>query len=241
MTRALTIDISGEQYTVSPTSKCTMGRVGDVVIDDNPYLHRHFLHVEHTSDFWWLSNVGNRTVAYLADDRGLSRSTLVPGSTMPLVFGCTIATFSAGPFAYELKFCINSPVYESVIAPEMAVNADTTIGSTTFTETQLLAILALAEPLLRRVGTKIWEVPTAVQAAKRLGWTQTRFNRKLDNVCDKLDKLGVRGLRGSAGSPALERRAVLAEYAVTTGIVTPVHLAVLEAEVHRNQGGGNAS
>ena len=32
----------------------------------------------------------------------------------------------------------------------------------------------------------------------RLGWTLTKFNRKLDNVCQKLARHGVRGLHGSA-------------------------------------------
>ena len=74
---------------------------------------------------------------------------------------------------------------------------DTTITPTAFTESQLLAILALAEPFLKRVGTGAAEVPSAVVAARRLGWTQTRFNRKLDNVCDKLIAAGVSGLRGN--------------------------------------------
>ena len=104
----------------------------------------------------------------------------------------------------------------------------------TFTDSQLLAILALAEPLLRRAGTGAWQVPTAVQAARRLGWTQTRFNRKLDNVCDKLDRVGVRGLKGGPGRQALGRRAALAEYAVNTRIVTAELLPSLDAEAALN-------
>ena len=50
-------------------------------------------------------------------------------------------------------------------------------------------------------------VPTSGQAAERLGWQLTKFNRKLDNVCDKLDRLGVRGLRGGPGKLASNRRA----------------------------------
>ena len=56
-------------------------------------------------------------------------------------------------------------------------------------------VKALAEPVLRREGTGMSELPTSAAAAHRLGWSITRFNRKLDNVCDKLDQLGVSGMR----------------------------------------------
>lgn len=231
---ALEVELAGERYTLLPGQGFTMGRVGDLVIDDNPYLHRSFLQLHYKDGFWWLTNVGQRAAAQLSDALGLSRSTLTPGSRMPLVFGHTAVTFSAGRFSYEINLSLDKPAYEPVPVPEPPQNTDTTIGSTTFTESQLLAILALAEPLLRRTGTGAWEVPTAVQAARRLGWPQTRFNRKLDNVCEKLDRLGVRGLKGTPGKQALGRRAVLAEYAVNARIVTVAHLPLLEAEARCN-------
>jgi hypothetical protein len=57
----------------------------------------------------------------------------------------------------------------------------------------------------------------------------TTFNRKLDNVCDKLDKLGVAGLRGGRGKLATNRRARLVEYAVTTHLVGLDDLSLLES------------
>lgn len=231
----LEVELAGERYKLLPGQKFTMGRVGDLVIDDNPYLHRSFLQLDHGDGFWWLTNIGNRSAAQLSDLLGLSRSTLTPGSRMPLVFSRTVLTFSAGRYSYEINLTLDNAVYEPVPTPKPPDNADTTIGSTTFTESQLLAILVLAEPLLRRVGTGAWEVPTAVDAARRLRWTQTRFNRKLDNVCDKLDRVGVRGLKGAPGKQALGRRSVLAEYAVNARIVTAAHLPLLEAESLRNQ------
>jgi hypothetical protein len=58
----------------------------------------------------------------------------------------------------------------------------------------------------------------------------TTFNRKLDNVCEKLDKLGVAGLRGGAGNLATSRRARLVEYAVATHLVGTEDLALLDRE-----------
>lgn len=231
--RSLEVELAGECYTLVPGQEFTMGRVGDLVIDDNPYLHRNFLKLSFSDGFWWLANVGSRSTAQLSDSGGLSRSTLAPGAKLPLVFGRTAITFTAGPFCYELNLTVEEPAYEP-IAAEPPVTGETTVGATHFTDSQLLAILAVAEPLLRRSGTGAWQVPTAVQAARRLGWTQTRFNRKLDNVCDKLDRSGVRGLKGSPGKQALNRRAVLAEYAVGTRLVVPEQLPALDAESAAN-------
>ncbi len=82
--------------------------------------------------------------------------------------------------------------------------------------------------MLRREGTALSEIPSSAQAARRLGWALTRFNRKLDNVCDKLDRLGVSGLRGGPGAHATNRRARLVEYAVSSRLVTAADLPLLD-------------
>ena len=98
------------------------------------------------------------------------------------------------------------------------------------TASQKVLIVALAEPMLRREGTGTSAIPSSKQAAARLGWEITRFNRKLDNVCDKLDRRGVRGLRGGPGQLAVNRRARLVEHAVASRLVTPGDLALLEEQ-----------
>jgi hypothetical protein len=95
-------------------------------------------------------------------------------------------------------------------------------------------ILALAEPLLKRDGTGMSELPTSAQAAERLGWTLTRFNRKLDNVCDKLDRIGVPGLRGGVRSYATNRRVRLVEHAMAARLVTRDDLPMLDMEHDQN-------
>ena len=108
---------------------------------------------------------------------------------------------------------------------------ETTIGPVVFTPSQKAVIVALAEPILRRGGTGFSTVPSSADAAKRLGWPITRFNRKLDNVCDKLDRVGVAGLRGGGGKLATNRRARLVEHAVTSHLVTPEDLPLLDQGV----------
>lgn len=67
-----------------------------------------------------------------------------------------------------------------------------------FTDSQKALIVALAEPMLRRDGTGFSAIPSSADAARTLGWALTRFNRKLDNVCDKLDRVGVAGCAAAA-------------------------------------------
>lgn len=230
----LVVDFAGEVHHVAPGEVFTIGRTGSLEIDDNPYLHRVFLEIRHTDGLWWVANVGTHLAAHMADVRGLVRTTLAPGARQPLVFETTLVTFMAGSTSYEIELELERAAYQ-VAQRTPHPSADATIGPTEFTESQLLAILALAEPVLRREGTGVGHVPTAVEAASRLGWTQTRFNRKLDNVCQKLEAVGVSGLRGGPGSQASNRRATLVDYAVSTLLVTVDDLPKLREESARNR------
>ncbi len=229
----LQIEFAGEHYSVAPGEDFFIGRMGDLVIDDNPFLHRRFLHLFYDADLWWLANVGDRLPAQLSDVQQFVRTTLAPGARLPIIFGRMMVIFGAGNTVYELELSVPSPAFMRHDLP-IVESGDTTVGPAEFTDTQLLAILALAEPVLRRIGTGSWQIPSAVQAAKRLGWTQTRFNRKLDNVCDKLDRMGVNGLHGGPGKEAMNRRANLVDYAVSSRLVTAAQLRLLEEEAVAN-------
>lgn len=225
----LTLDFAGEILTAVPGEELTVGRAGDLEIDDNPYLHRDFLRFTHQEPMWWVTNVGARLAAYLTDDRGLMRSRLAPGARLPLVFPRTVITFAAGETLYELIVDIPRTPYDPVRAPTTGTDTGTaTIVPGQFTESQLLAILALAEPVLRRAGSGAGEIPTTQQAAARLGWTTKRFDKKVENICDKLTAAGVRGLRGAGARMASNRRLHLVEYAVSTLLVTPEDLALMD-------------
>ena len=101
-------------------------------------------------------------------------------------------------------------------------------------------MLASGDPMFYGVGAslarqvpadelQVLPAPSSVSlAAARLGWTLPTFNRKLDNVCDKLDKFGVSGLRGGRNKLASNRRARLVEYAISTRLVTPEDLDTLD-------------
>ena len=230
----LAIEYCGEWYEPADTAVFSIGREGDLAIDDNPYLHRKFLSVAKDNGIWWLTNIGSRISATIADSGGGMQAWLAPGARMPVVFEQTRVIFSAGSTTYEFDVHLKTPTFRQDPL-SVGDGGETTIGPVLFTETQKAVMVALAEPLLRRDGTGYSALPTSAEAARRLGWSQTRFNRKLDNVCDKLARVGVAGLRGEGGKPASNRRARLVEHAVTSQLVTAADLPLLDQLAEREE------
>ncbi|WP_091420849.1 hypothetical protein [Arthrobacter sp. OV608] len=223
------IEFCGEWYPVTREATYTIGRDADLVVDENPFLHRRLLQVSWFEGFWVLANIGSRMAVTVTDGAGRLQSWLAPGGRLPLVFARTTVVFTAGPTTYELSLHAAEPPfsYTDVSFHEGA----TTVGSVTLTESQRVLIVALAEQMLRFDGSGRGEIPTNAKASERLGWALTRFNRKLDNVCDKLDRIGVQGMRGDVSSYATNRRIRLVEYAITSRLVTRADLALLEKGV----------
>lgn len=224
----LTVDFAGEVFHLEPGKQFVVGREGDLAIDDNPYLHRTFLVLAVSGGMWWVTNAGSRTSATISDADSRMQAWLAPGARMPLVFARTVIWFTAGPTTYELDLLLDEPPYVPVPEQPSAAGG-TTIGRTSFTPDQLLLLLALAEPTLRRHGRGGSAVPSLAEAASRLGWTSTRLNRKLDNVCQKLTRQGVKGLHGGPNSLAVDRRSRLVEYALAARLVTADDLPLLDS------------
>ena len=49
---AVTVEFCGEEFRAPDDAPLTIGRVADVEIDDNPYLHRVFLQVHREHELW---------------------------------------------------------------------------------------------------------------------------------------------------------------------------------------------
>src|SRR5262249_46210698 len=148
----------------------------------------------------WVTNVGASLTATLADSEGLLQAWLAPGARLPVVFERAAVWFTAGPTTYEFDIVVGAAPYSPTAALDFGTG-DTTIGQVSFTPDQKLLVLALAEDVLRH-GNRGGKIPSNAGAASRLRWTQTKFNRKLDNVCEKLTKLGIRGLHGGSNNLA---------------------------------------
>jgi hypothetical protein len=179
---------------------------------------------------WWLSNVGSTLTAAIADDTGLLQAWLAPGARIPLAMTRTVVWFTAGPTTYDFEIVVDNPAFVVAMPDPAAVDAlgDMTVGRVSFTPDQKLLIVALCEGSLScsRPGTS--QIPSSAAAAARIGWTVTRFNRKLDNVCQKLADAGTRGLHGGIGRLASNRKSRLVEHALSTRLVTAGDLALLD-------------
>lgn len=227
---AVSVEFCGEVIPVTADEPLVIGREGDIEVDDNPYLHRSFLHVEHDAGLWWLRNVGSTLTATVADPSGAFQAWLAPGARIPLAFERLTVWFTAGPTTYDLDVVVSSPAFQSVerdVADPDDAHGETTVGRVSLTPDQKLLLVALCEDFLRRPSAGTGTVPSSAQAAERLGWALTRFNRKLDNVCQKFADAGVRGLHGGPGRLASNRKSRLAEHALATRVVQVADLNLL--------------
>jgi hypothetical protein len=221
------IEFCGEWFDVDPATGFGVGREADLTIDDNPYLHRVFLRVYEDFGLWWLANVGTLLSATVSDGTGQVQAWLAPGAKLPIVFQKMHVMFSAGSTTYDLSIHTDEDYFNTGVAASTN-GGSTTIMPVTLTSSQRLLIVALAENVLRQSVPGRGSIPTSTDAAARIGWSMTTFNRKLDNVCEKLDKIGVQGLRGGPGALATHRRARLVEYAVASHLISIDDLSLLD-------------
>jgi hypothetical protein len=233
----LYVDFIGEVTAVEPGSELTFGRQADLHIDDNRHLHRVLGRFWSRGDEWWLTNEGRSITIQIADADSRSSVQLAPGSEIALSFPNSILRFRAGVTDYEVAVRVPdrgaADVDEDDDDPFDADDADAgetiALGDIMLTDEQRLLLLALAEGPLRDPHSSD-ELPTNRAVARRLGWSITKFNRKLDNLCNRFTKLGVGGLRGSIDQLATDRRRRLVEHAIESGLISREQLGRLPAE-----------
>lgn len=227
----LQVEYCGEWWTVAEDQRFTIGRTADLSIDDNPYLHRTFLEIRREAGVWLVANVGKQLSATIGDEHGHFVAHIAPGGALPLVFDRTYVRFGAGPTTYEVELVLEDPPFSPVDVDPTDDGTglhDTTRSPARLTADQRVVVLALAEHAMRRTGSGPSLLPTSGEAARRVGWPEKKFNKKLDQVCQKLAKAGVRGLHGGPGDIASNRRARLVEYCLASGVVTEADLPELD-------------
>lgn len=239
MAEPLTISFLDEAHTLQPGESLTFGRQGDLVVDDaNPYLHRILGRLDHRDGIWWLTNRGTRMELELVTASGtVIRLPAVedPASAAPVAVpgGDSTLRFEAGGARYLLE--LSTPQRHDDAAPPAPVEGVETLGAgrIELTDEERALVLALAEPRLRDRTAGPETLPTNKALARRLGWSVTKYNRKLDYLCVRLAKHGVRGLTGGAGVKADHRRWRVVEHAVGTRLVTVEDLDGPDADAVR--------
>ena len=233
----LNVDFIGEVIVVEPGDELTFGRQADLHIDDNRHLHRVLGRFWSRGDAWWLTNEGRAITIQIADADSRSAVQLAPGSEIALSFQNSILRFRAGVTDYEVVVRVpDRGAADAGDDEDDPLDADDDEGGETIalgdimlTEEQRLLLLALAEGTLRDPHSSD-ELPTNRAVARRLGWSITKFNRKLDNLCNRFAKLGVGGLRGSVDQLATDRRRRLVDHAIESGLITRAQLDLLPPE-----------
>jgi len=231
----LIVSFVGDERVLAPGEELTFGRSGDLVIDENRYLHRVLGRFTFANGLWWLVNVGSSIPLTVSDTSGPSFARVSPGSSMALSFESSLVAFEAGNRNYELAVDVVDGGFDDALLdsdsnddpPEgWSDEVTTTASSLPMSAEQRLLLIALAEGRLRDPGSNV-EMPTNRQIAHRLGWTITKYNRKLDGLCSKFAAAGVSGLRGSSDALAKDRRLRLVEHALHAGTVSAADLALL--------------
>lgn len=221
----LRVEFCGEEYSASQHQTLTFGRAADIVVDDNRFLHRVLGEFRFANGLWWLHNVGSSIGLALNDDSSTSSARIAPGSSLPIPYEAATLRFDAGGTSYELSLdVIGSDIDDDDLddlaeqRPEETADPEERTATTShipLTDDQFTLLVALATPIARDAP-----LPTNRLIAASLGWTVTKFNRKLDGLCAKYSKAGVAGLHGSSDRLAKDRRTRLAEHVIEAGIVT---------------------
>ncbi len=228
----LFIDFCGEEHSLSREHTLSFGRSGDLEVDTNPYLHRRLGLFQHRGDHWWLVNTGSSILLNVHGSGRDDSAVIPPGGRFALTVPEFTIGFSAGPHRYEIE-----GVVEDV---EARIDTDETSGTRTLewgvvdlNPDQHLLLLATCERLLlAEPGTDLDEpIPPSRACANRLGWSISKYNRKLDHLCTKFSRAGLRGVQGEAGNQAMNRRAVLAEHAIRVSLVSAEDLTLLDPGV----------
>lgn len=223
----LLLEFCGEEHVVADRS--TVGRCGDLAVDENPYLHRVVFVVERERTTWWLRNVGSRIVLEVLDADGSSSATVGPGSSMALVHRAFTIRFRGGAVPYEIEGVLEAADRAVDLAPP---DGTPTLewGRVELNADQRLLLAGLCEQRLRHPADRWAPVPANRSVAHRLGWSVNKLNRKLDHLCEKLDRAGVPGLHGDLGLLATDRRRRLVDHAVDSGLIDRTDLGLLEVD-----------
>lgn len=213
----LTVEFLGTELTVHPEQTLTFGRSADLVLDgDNLFLHRVVGRFAWNGAVWILEHLGTRTRLVLRSGRTVT--TVAPGGSAALLSDESTVHCDAGAARYEFAVTIDLVTVER---PSPVVHGSRTVefGWFDLNDEQFELLVALASRYVTG-RDDLDQLPSNRSIAHRLGWSITKFNRKLDHLCAAAARAGVVGVSGDLGSAASQRRARLVEHAARLGMVT---------------------
>ena len=213
----------GGQAPVRVNGEFTFGRAEecDGVLDpDDVGISRLAGSVVHEGSVWWLVNRSGSRPLTVIDELGL-RSLLPPGRRVALETSVTVVVEgSAGEHALAVAVTGTVPAVDGGDPP--AAGLPTKVGEGVLVnEADRLALVALFAGYLEEHPRHDPNPKSYAAAAARLGWPRTTLVKRIEYLRSRLDAAGVPGM---TGWNALNN---LAEYVLTTGIVTKSDLRLV--------------
>ena len=116
----LYVDFCGDERVVDAGGSLSFGRTADLVIDDNPYMHRVLGAFDYRDGHWLLFNEGSHTTLNVLDRAGPSSAVLAPGRSVGLAMAEFAVTFVAGRTRYEIEAALEEVADPVDAAAEVA-------------------------------------------------------------------------------------------------------------------------
>lgn len=224
----LLLEFCGESHVVEDGAELGFGREADLEIDSNPYLHRLLGRFVQRGGHWWLDNLGSAIALQIHDLSGSSSAVVAPGRGVAVGFEEFRISFTAGTLRYEMEGSLDDPDLEVDAADRPGGQRTLEWGVVELTPDQRLVLAVMCEPMLLDPLGGPADPPPNRACAHRLGWTLSKFTRKLDHLCLKFSRSGVEGVHGDYGAQAVNRRRRLVEHCLAVGLIGTEDLALLE-------------
>lgn len=220
----VTLRFGDQVHYVRPGDEFSFGRSPDCTIcldDTDLAISRMAGRVEHDSGLWWVVNASSSRSLGIVDEYGL-RSVLPPGRRRAAE-GRTRVLADGVERTYEITLEPPEPALEDAgQSPVAGVGTPTTIGEEVVVNpADRAALIALFAGYLEE-GPRYDPNPKSyAAAAARLGWPRTTLVKRIEYLRARLSAAGVPNL---SGWNAMNN---LAEYALTTGLITRADLEEL--------------
>ena len=222
------MEFCGESHVVAEGGSLSFGREAELEIDSNPYLHRVLGRFVHRGGHWWLDNLGSAIALQVHDLSGPTSALVAPGTALAIGIGEFRVAFTAGPLRYEIEGALEDLELDLALADPPGGRRTLEWGVVDLSVDQHLVLLALCEPRLRDPVAGPSDPPPNRACALRLGWSLSKFTRKLDHLCLKFARAGVERVHGDYGLQAANRRRQLVEHCLSVGLVRIDDLVLLD-------------
>ena len=221
MVDELTVRVGDAEFRVGPDDTFTFGRAPScsVCLDASDIaISRQAGRFEHDGRGWWVVNSSASRQFAVVDEIGL-RSVLPPARRATLD-GVARVLVDGSDRVHELA--VDVPRASEIAVESAPTGLSTSIGDGVLVnDADRAALVALFAGYLEQ-GRRYDPYPKSyAAAAARLGWPRTTLVKRVEYLRSRLSAAGVPNLSG------WNALANLAEYALTTGLITRDDLAML--------------